>query len=61
LARAFRALAPEHRHVLRRSQIDGATHAEIAQEMGRTSEAVRKLVARALARLSSALEADSAE
>jgi RNA polymerase sigma-70 factor (ECF subfamily) len=57
LARAFHALGPEHRHVLRRSQIDGASHAEIAQELGRSSEAVRKLIARALARLSTALEA----
>jgi RNA polymerase sigma factor (sigma-70 family) len=51
LARAFRALEPHYREVLVRSQIDGATHAEIARETGRTSEAVRKLVARGLARL----------
>jgi DNA-directed RNA polymerase specialized sigma24 family protein len=31
------------------------THAEIAADLGRTSEAVRKLVARALARLSGEL------
>lgn len=53
---AFRALTPEHRSVLQRSQIDGASHAEIARELGRTPEAARKLVARALARLSAALE-----
>ncbi len=56
LERAFRALTPEYRAVLKRSQIDGASHAEIAQELGRTPEAVRKLVARALARLSAGLE-----
>jgi RNA polymerase sigma-70 factor, ECF subfamily len=53
---AFRALEPEHRSVVRRSQIDGASLAEIAAEMGRSSEAVRKLLARALARLSTHLE-----
>lgn len=56
LERAFQSLTPEYRAVLVRSQIDGASHAEIASEMGRTPEAVRKLVARAMARLSAGLE-----
>ena len=56
LSRAFRALPPEYQSVLMRSQIDGKSHAEIAIEMGRTPEAVRKLVARAMARLSADLE-----
>lgn len=56
LARAFQALPPEYHAVLVRSQIDGASHEEIAREMGRSSEAVRKLVARAMARLSADLE-----
>lgn len=56
LERAFESLRPEYRHVLRRSQIDGLTHAEIGREIGRTPEAVRKLVARALARLAAELE-----
>jgi RNA polymerase sigma-70 factor (ECF subfamily) len=56
LARAFSTLPPEYRQVLVRSQIQGASHAEIASEMGRTPEAVRKLVARAMARLSAGLE-----
>ena len=55
LARAFEGLEPAYREVLRRSQIDGASHVEIAAETGRSPEAVRKLVARAMARLSSAL------
>jgi len=59
LARAFRALPPEYRAVLTRSQIDGATHAEIAHEMNRSPEAVRKLCARAMARLSEMLEPGS--
>lgn len=56
LERAFRALTPEHRAVLQRSQIDGLSHAELAAETGRSPEAVRKLVARALARLAAELE-----
>ena len=59
LERAFQALEPEYRTVLRRSQIDGASHAELALEMGRSSEAVRKLVARALARLSTHLAGET--
>ena len=58
LSRAFQGLTPEHRGVLRRSQIDGARQADIAREMGRTPEAVRKLLARAMARLSTALESN---
>lgn len=58
LERAFRSLPAEHRQALVRSQVDGATHAEIATEMGRTPEAVRKLVARAMAKLSAELEPD---
>ena len=58
LERAFRSLPVEYRTALVRSQVDGASHAEIAQEMGRTPEAVRKLVARAMARLSAGLEGE---
>jgi RNA polymerase sigma factor (sigma-70 family) len=53
---AFASLPEEYRRVLVRFQIEGATQAEIGAELGRSSEAVRKLVARALARLSAALE-----
>jgi RNA polymerase sigma-70 factor (ECF subfamily) len=52
LAQAFAALAPDERQLLRRSQIDGVAHAVLAAELGVSSEAVRKRVARALARLS---------
>jgi RNA polymerase sigma factor (sigma-70 family) len=58
LARAFLQLTPEHRDVLVRSQIHGLDHASIAAETGRTPGAVRKLVARALARLSDELGDD---
>jgi RNA polymerase sigma-70 factor (ECF subfamily) len=56
LARAMEALPDEYRYVLRRSQIEGASHAALAEETGRSPEAVRKQVARALARLASLLE-----
>jgi RNA polymerase sigma-70 factor (ECF subfamily) len=56
LRRAFEALPEEYRRVIVRFQVEGASQAEIAREMGRTSEAVRKLVARAMARLSAELE-----
>jgi len=52
---AFRALSPEQRQVLVRSQIDGLSHADLARELGKTPEAARKLVARALARLATGL------
>jgi RNA polymerase sigma-70 factor (ECF subfamily) len=56
LAHAFAALNSEERQVLVRSQIDGVSHATLALELGLSSEAVRKRVARALARLSTELE-----
>ena len=55
LARAVAALDPDYRQVLRRVQFDGASYQEVAGELGRSPEAVRKLLARALARLSSSL------
>lgn len=58
LARAFRALPDEYRAVIVRSQIDGATPADLAREFDRSPEAVRKLLARAMARLSAELEPD---
>lgn len=61
LARAFAVLSPEYRTALQRSQIDGLSHAELARELGRTPEATRKLVARAMARLAGALEEDPGE
>jgi RNA polymerase sigma factor (sigma-70 family) len=57
LRRAFAALPPDQREVLVRSQVRGECHAEIARATGRTPDAVRKSVARALARLSAGLNA----
>jgi RNA polymerase sigma factor (sigma-70 family) len=61
LRRAFDSLPAEYRHVIVRFQVDGASQAEIARELGRTSEAVRKLVARAMSRLSAELEEGGAQ
>ncbi|MCC5949358.1 MAG: RNA polymerase sigma factor [Nitriliruptoraceae bacterium] len=41
-------LKPEHRHVLRRMVGDGASAAELAQELGRTEAAIHQLKRRAL-------------
>jgi RNA polymerase sigma-70 factor (ECF subfamily) len=59
LARAFERLPADYRAVVARSQIDGASHAEIARESGRSPEAVRKLLARAMARFAAELERDT--
>jgi RNA polymerase sigma-70 factor (ECF subfamily) len=56
LERAVRALPPDQRAVLVLSQIHGVSNADIAREMDRSPEAVRKLLARAMARLSTELE-----
>jgi RNA polymerase sigma-70 factor (ECF subfamily) len=61
LQRAFESLPEEYRRVLVRFQIEGASQAEIGRELGRSSEAVRKLVARAMARLSAELEEGAAQ
>jgi RNA polymerase sigma factor (sigma-70 family) len=55
LRKAIATLSESERRVLQLSQIEGRTHAEIALATGSTSEAVRKQVARALARLAGRL------
>ena len=61
LRRAFESLPAEYRRVIVRFQVEGASQAEIAAELGRSSEAVRKLIARAMSRLSGALEERGAQ
>jgi len=56
LRNAFAALPQEQRELLVRSQIQGASHAEIARETGRAPDTVRKAVARAMAQLAAGLE-----
>lgn len=61
LDRALSALPAEYRTVIRRVQIDGADYAEVARELQRSPEAVRKLLARALARLATLLRLPAAD
>lgn len=57
IERAFDELPEEYRDVIVQSRIVGLSYAEIGTEMGRSDEAVRKLLARGLARLSRLLDA----
>jgi len=61
LEQAIRQLAPQHGFVIRRVQLEGASYESVSSELGRTPEAVRKLHARALGRLSSLLRDDGAD
>lgn len=54
--RAFDALPDDYREVITLHRILGCDHAEIAERMGRTAEASRVLLHRALARLGRLLE-----
>ncbi len=56
LRRAFAALKKEQRDLLVRSQVQGASHAEIARDIGCAPDTVRKAVARAMAQLAASLE-----
>ncbi len=56
LERAFARLPEHYREVITLSRIVGLPHREIAQELGKTEEATRILLFRALAALSKALE-----
>jgi RNA polymerase sigma-70 factor (ECF subfamily) len=49
---AFDRLPDEHREAILLCRVAGLTQAEAAEQMGRTEEAVRKLVSRGLAKLS---------
>ncbi|TWU00973.1 sigma-70 family RNA polymerase sigma factor [Stieleria varia] len=51
LAATLEKLSPEHRTVLTLRHIDGLSHDEIAERMGKTSAAVRMLWIRALEKL----------
>ena len=58
---ALSRLSPDHRLVLELLQMDGRSTTETAALMARSAEAVRKLYARALARMASLLERDMAD
>ena len=51
IARALQALSPEHREVVTLTQFAGLSPSELAEHFGRTPDAVRMLLGRALARL----------
>lgn len=51
LAKAIDALKPEYRKVIVQTKIEGLSYKEIGQQLGKSSEAVRKLVSRALEEL----------
>ena len=51
LAKAIDALKPDYRQVIVLTKIEGLSYKEIGDRLGKSSEAVRKLVARALEEL----------
>lgn len=51
LAKAIDALRPEYRQVVVQTKIEGLSYQEIGDQLGKSSEAVRKLVSRALEEL----------
>ena len=59
--KALDALSDEQRDVLTWSRLVGLSHAQIAERLGKTEVAVRKILSRALARLSVVLEENDPE
>ena len=58
LEKAIDKLKPEYKQVIVLSKIDGLTYKEIADKLGKTSEAVRKLISRAMAALTTVFDGD---
>jgi len=56
LAKALDALKPEYRKVIVLTKIEGLSYKEIADRLGKSGDAVRMLVSRAVAALSGAFE-----
>jgi len=56
LAKALDALKPEYREVIVLTKIDGLSYKEIADRLGKSGDAVRMLVSRAIAALTGAFE-----
>lgn len=56
LARAIDSLKPEYRKVILLTKIEGLSYKEIADQLGKSPDAVRMLVSRAIAALSGAFE-----
>lgn len=58
LAKAMDELKPEYREVIVLTKLEGLSYKEIADRLGKSNEAVRKLVSRAMAVLTSVFESD---
>lgn len=58
LEKAIDKLKPEYKEVILLSKIEGLSYIEIADKLGKTSEAVRKLISRAMAALTTVFEGD---
>lgn len=58
LEKAINKLKPEYKEVIVLTKIEGLSYKEIADKLGKTSEAVRKLVSRAMAALTTVFEGD---
>jgi RNA polymerase sigma-70 factor (ECF subfamily) len=58
LERAIDKLRPEYKEVIVLTKIEGLSYDEIAGKLGKSSEAVRKLVSRSMAALTSVFESD---
>ncbi len=56
LEKAIDALKPEYREVIVLTKIEGLSYKEIGQRLGKSSDAVRKLVSRAMTAMISAFE-----
>lgn len=56
LEKAIDALKPEYREVIVLTKIEGLSYKEIADKLGKSSDAVRALVSRAMASLTSTFE-----
>ncbi len=58
LAKAMDKLKPQYKEVIVLTKIEGLSYKEIAGKLGKSDEAVRKLVSRAMAALTSVFESD---
>ncbi len=58
LAKAMDELKPEYKEVIVLTKIEGLSYKEISVKLGKSDEAVRKLVSRAMAVLTSVFESD---
>ncbi len=58
LAKAMDVLRPEYRQVIVLTKIERLSYKEVSERLGKSSEAVRKLVSRAMAALTNVLKSD---